>query len=69
MITHPGSPVPYSMRQHYANCVPKKHVDEQVVVHHVTEDTPYRLQLEVERRIRGTDGKVCRCEFERVVLT
>ena len=38
--------------------------DETVVIHHVTEDTAYRLQLEIERRFQY-DGKTF-CKFERI---
>jgi hypothetical protein len=66
IINHPGSPVAKSHQQLYAGIVPKRHVDEQVIVHHVTEDTPYRLQLEIERRFRTNAGQTI-CSFERYI--
>jgi hypothetical protein len=49
--------------------------DEVIIIHHITEDTPYRLQLEIERRFRDvaclSADKVAwctRCIFERITL-
>lgn len=38
--------------------------DEVIVIHHITEDTTYRLQLEIERRF-SYDGNTV-CKFDRV---
>lgn len=41
--------------------------DEVVVIHHITEDTAYRLQLEIERRVSRPYGDAgTKCFFERV---
>lgn len=46
--------------------------DEVVVIHHITEDTTHRLQLEIERRVSRhmyTEARsftVTKCFFERV---
>lgn len=40
---------------------------EAVVIHHITEDTTHRLQLEIERRV-GRDGCPTKCFFERIWL-
>ena len=46
---------------------------ETVVIHHITEDTTYRLQLEIERRISRTSWSPdhgvstrTKCLFERI---
>lgn len=47
--------------------------EETVVIHHITEDTTYRLQLEIERRVSRTvlhnklgTVKQTKCFFERI---
>lgn len=46
--------------------------DETVVIHHITEDTTYRLQLEIERRISWVNARLPEpshttvCKFERI---
>lgn len=39
---------------------------ESIVIHHITEDDTYRLQLEIERRIPMCGGTVC--TFHRIHL-
>lgn len=40
------------------------HHGETVVIHHITEDTTYLLQLEIERRFKVSGKTVCK--FERI---
>jgi hypothetical protein len=72
IIRPPGSPVARSHQAFYTALVPKTPgaIDEVIIVHHVTEDSPYRLQLEVERRYRRPEGRLCyyTIKFERLVL-
>jgi hypothetical protein len=64
MIKTPGRQPTRSQQlaRHYESLVPARFRDEVTIVHHVTEDTPKRLQVEVERRYPGG------ITFERVVL-
>ena len=39
--------------------------EETVVIHHITEDTAHRLQLEIERRFESNGKTVCK--FERIL--
>jgi hypothetical protein len=43
--------------------IPKKYSDEQIVIHHVTADTPEYLQLEIERRSNEYG-----ISFERIII-
>ena len=61
MIERPGRKPERSMALLLDRFV-RRSTDETIIIHHVTEDTPKRLQLEVERRTpRGIS-------FERIVL-
>jgi hypothetical protein len=65
MIKHPGRQ-PTRAEQLFGNfacLVTKRSPEEVIIVHHVTEDTPKRLQMEVERRCPKHGLK-----FERIVL-
>ena len=61
MITRPGKQCTRSQQLLLSSLVEAQD-NEVIIIHHVTEDTPRKLQLEIERRLNG------RCSFERVVL-
>ena len=61
MITRPGKQCTRSQQLLLTPLIVKQD-NEVVVIHHVTEDTPHKLQLEIERRVNG------RCFFERITL-
>lgn len=64
MIQQPGRMTSKSeqLTKYYLQFVPEKYWGEKIIVHHVTEDSGHRMQLEVERRVKG------KFYFECVVL-
>jgi hypothetical protein len=63
MIKRPGRQPTYSERRLFTSWILKKHPKEKIIIHHVTEDSVHRLQLEIERR-----GPT-KITFERLILT
>lgn len=74
LIRKPGRAPTRSEQLLLAPLIEKKFpgCDETVVIHHITEDTTYRLQLEIERRISwvtaGQSNPSIKtvCKFERI---
>jgi len=62
MINKPGRQPTRSEQLQLTALLAEKYPYERVIVHHITEDTPYRLQLEIER------GGLRHRKFERIVL-
>ena len=63
MIKTPGKQATRSQQLILAQLITKREPNEVIVIHHITCDTPHRLQLEVERR-----SQFCGIAFERIVL-
>ncbi len=63
MIVAPGKQATRSQQLLLTPLVVKREPNEVIVIHHVTQDTPYRLQVEVERQ-----SKTLGVAFERIVL-
>ena len=63
MIKSPGKQATRSQRFLFEPFIAKREPNEVIVIHHVTCDTPQRLQLEVERR-----SKTLGIAFERIVI-
>jgi hypothetical protein len=66
MIEKPGQRPTRSQKLLLAQLVEQK-TNEEIVVHHISEDTWFRLQLEIERRYY-LDSNMISVEFERVFL-
>jgi hypothetical protein len=66
MIKKPGQRPTRSQKLLLAQLVEQK-TNEEIVVHHISEDTWFRLQLEIERRYY-LDSNMISVEFERVFL-
>lgn len=62
-IKSPGAQATRSQQLLLASLIPRRSEQETIVIHHLTQDTPYRLQMEVERRC-PTHG----IRFERIFL-
>ena len=64
MIPKPGRQTSKSekLTKYYLQFVPPVFEGEKITVHHVTEDSGHRMQLEVERQIGGEFF------FERIVI-
>lgn len=43
-------------------------VGRRTIVHHITENTPHRLQLEVETREKHAGMQLTECRFRRIVI-
>jgi hypothetical protein len=63
MIAPPGAQATRSQQLLLAPLIPRRSSEEVIIIHHVTADTPYWLQLEIERRC-PTHG----VGFDRIVL-
>lgn len=63
IIKFPGQQATRSQQLLFANLIEKRSADEQIVVHHVTQDNTRVLQLEVERRC-----PVNGLAFQRIIL-
>ena len=63
MINYPGHQATKSQQLLLTPLIAKRSPDERIVVHHVTQDKPHVLQLEVERQCPVNGMK-----FERLFL-
>lgn len=63
MIYFPGHQATRSQQLLLAPLIRKRSPDERIVIHHVTQDTPHVLRLEVERQC-----PVHGMKFERLYL-